>query len=221
VSTRELEPRRPIAVGQTGEDLLRTTGPVQYAEGETDEAWRALCGALSVLLDPIAEMVRDDEEGNPGWTALASPRRCMPAWLHVLAQWAGIRRWDALSEADLRELIGPRAPGVWRGTRAAMIAAVRRFFPPGFEAERWLWFQERADGDPYKLRVFTYTFVPGLDYDAVREALAAAKPALLYPFIYEVRRGQSYLMLERREGTYAQMRADYPDYAAVLSDEPI
>lgn len=124
----------PFDLGQTGADLYEATAPIAYADRENAWAWASLMYALSGLLDVVAEMVRDDGAGNPGWTALASPARCPEPWLRVLAQWAGIRRWDAMSADDLRELIGPRAPGLWRGTRAAMIDAARRFLPRPFDA---------------------------------------------------------------------------------------
>jgi hypothetical protein len=214
---RELEVSDPLHLGITGTDLYDATRPAAFAEPETGYAWRRFVGALSLLLDPVADVCRgfDDQER---WTQLADPRRCPPQWLRVLAQWAGIRRPDAMTEDELRELIGTGGPGFWRGTREAMIAAVRRFLPPG-TADQFLYFEERADGQAYHLRVFTYTFVDH-DEDQVRTALEAAKPAGLI-LDYQVRRGQNWWMLKQREGTWADVRDDYENWAAVLEDEPI
>lgn len=118
----------PLDLGITGVDLYEATQPAAYADADNDYAWRRFVGALSVLLDNVADVCRSFD-GEERWTQLASPSRCPPEWLPVLAQWAGVRRPDAMTEAELRELIGPTAPGMWRGTRAAMIAAVRRFLP--------------------------------------------------------------------------------------------
>lgn len=216
-------PTPPFDLGDTGRDLYAGTEPVAYADRELDWPWARFMAALSWILDPVAEMVRDDDAGNEGWTALGSPSRCPEPWLRVLAQWAGIRRWDAMSPEDLRELIGPRAPGMWRGTRAAMIAAARRFMPPD-AADNLLYFEERAaitgdeQIDAYQLRVFTYSFV---DHDPalVRAALEAAKPAGIN-LTYEVRTGQAYFMLRRRVENYAEMRQLYPNYDAVRRDQP-
>jgi hypothetical protein len=214
----------PFDLGQTGADLYEATAPIAYADRENAWAWATLMYALSELLDVVAEMVRDDAAGNPGWTALASPARCPEPWLRVLAQWAGIRRWDAMSAADLRELIGPRAPGLWRGTRAAMIAAARRFLPPGM-ADHYLYFEERARitgdeaVDAYHLRVFTYSFIDH-DPEQVRAALDAAKPAGLI-LTYEVRRGQSWAMLRQRGQTWAEVNESYASWHDVHLDEPI
>lgn len=210
-----------IGFRSTGEDLYEGTHPAAFADSETGGAWAKLCDALGELLDPIAEITRPDDGSEP-WIVLASPERCPTDWLRVLAQWAGIRRPDAMSEADLRELIGRGGPGMWRGTRQAMIAAARRFLPPG-TADHLLYFQERADfgagTDPaYCLRVFTYTFVDH-DPEEVRAALEAAKPAGII-LDYQIRRGQAWFMLRNRQPTWAAVNEAYSSWHEVLSDEP-
>jgi Phage tail protein (Tail_P2_I) len=208
----------PFDMGETGRDLYAATPTLARLDLDNDYAWAKYLAALSELLDVIAVMVRDDADGNLGWTALASPTRCPEPFLRVLAQWAGIRRWDAMSPDDLRELIGPRAPGLWRGTRDAMIAAARRFLPPG-TAQQYLYFEERADGDPYALRVFTYTFI---DHDPalVEAALQAAKPAGLQ-LTYQVRRGQNWDMLRTRTASWDDVNTTYESWDHVHHDEPI
>lgn len=210
-----------IGFRSTGEDLYEGTHPAAFADAETGGAWAKLCAALGELLDPIAEVTRPDDGSEP-WVVLASPERCPTEWLRVLAQWAGIRRPDAMSEADLRELIATGGPGMWRGTRQAMIAAVRRFLPPG-TADELLYFEERAvinaELDPaYCLRVFTYTFV---DHDPVlvRAALEAAKPAGIV-LDYQVRRGQAWFMLRNRRESWAEVNATYADWDEVRGDMP-
>ena len=97
-----------------------------------------------------------------------------------------------------------------------MLAAVRRFLPP--DSTDLLRFDERADGDPYKLRVFTYRFVDH-DPELVRAALEAAKPAGL-TLVYEVRDGQSYDQLNSDCMNYAAMKGTYRDYAEVYNSMP-
>lgn len=208
-----------IGFYSTGDDLYEGTYPAAFADEDNDNAWLAFCAALSELLDPIAEITRPDDDSD-AWVVLASPARCPTDWLPVLAQWAGIRRPDVMSEADLRTLIAEGGPGFHRGTRAAMIAAIRRYLPPG-TPDAMITFDERADGNPYLLRVFTYTFVEH-DPELVRQALLAAKPAGLL-LDYQVRVGQTYSMLRERLdwGTYADMQAQFDTYYDVLHEEPI
>jgi hypothetical protein len=215
------EPPPRVGFRSTGEDLFEGTYPAAFADSETNGAWRKLCDSLGELLDPIAEVTRPDDGSEP-WVVLASPRRCPTDWLRVLAQWAGIRRPDVMSESDLRELIGNGGPGMWRGTRANMIAAARRFLPPG-TPDHLLYFEERADlgaghERAYGLRVFTYTFI---DHDPalVRAALEAAKPAGII-LDYQVRHGQAWFMLRNRRASWAEVNATYDSWREVHRDQP-
>jgi Phage tail protein (Tail_P2_I) len=205
----------PFDLGDTGRDLYAATEPVAFADPENAWAWAHYMAALSLALDVVSTMVRDDAEGNPGWTALASPARCPEPWLRVLAQWAGVRRWDAISPDDLRALIGPRAPGLWRGTQSAIREAVRRFIPENAD----ILFDERTGGDPYAIRVFTFDYYEH-DPEQVRSAIEAALPAGL-TLIYEVRSGQTYGMVRARHETYADVRAAYDTYADMRDARPI
>lgn len=200
----------------TGDDLYEGTYPAAFADADNDSAWLAFCAALAELLDPIAEITRPDDGSDP-WIVMASPWRCPTDWLPVLAQWAGIRRPDTMPETDLRALIAEGGPGFHRGTRAAMIAAIRRYMPPDMP-DSLITFDERADGNPYFLRVFTYDFVPH-DSDLVRQALEQAKPAGLV-LDYEVRVGQTWGMLKDEWDTWGDVLTGYPNWSAVLHAAP-
>lgn len=218
-----IPPEPPAEVEEiTGPQMFEHTRPVGYAEAETGNSWRRFMSALSYLLDPIAEVTRP-LDGSESWTNLASPRRVPRDWLIVLAQWAGVRPAVArsMTEEELRDLIAHGGPGFWRGTRSGIEAAVRRFLPEGTD-ERFLYIEEKADGDPYKLRIFTYASqTPPHVEEQIRDALLHAKPAGLYPFIYEVRVGQTWAMLRNRKATWAEVIADYADWWEVIHDEPL
>jgi hypothetical protein len=158
------------------------------------------------------------ETGEDAWMLLPEPYKCPADWLPVLAQWAGVRRPDSMSEQALRDLIGPHAPGMWRGTKAAMIAAVKRFYQEDTPSEA-IYFEERADGNPYLLRVFTYSTWEH-DPQLVQQALLHAKPAGLN-LQYEVREGQTYNMLFDRVATYDELFDMYATYDEVFADAPI
>ena len=80
------------------------------------------------------------------------------------------------------------------------------------------YFEERADGDPYKLRIFTYTY-DTLDEDAIRAELAVSIPAGLV-LEYEVRVGQTYHMLRDSVATYDEMKATFPTYDDAYNARP-
>lgn len=217
----DLDP--PFELGIVARDVYWAIRPLLAFERDTNYAWARLLSALCEPLDVIAEMVRDDAEGNPGWTALASPDRCPSAYLRVLAQWAGVRQFEGVPDADLRGMIGPRAPGWWAGTEAAMVAAVRRFFPADMAPSAVVFFQARADesvlGHPFLIRVFTYTYVPH-DPEKVRRALWLNKPAG-FLLEYEVQEGQAWFMLEERMASWGEVMESYASWETVLHDDPI
>ena len=122
-----------------------------------------------------------------------------------------------MPELDLRQLIGPHAPGVWRGTKGSIEAAVRRYIGPTGN----LYFEERADGDAYHLRIFTYTFdTPAEAAAMIRNELLGEIPAGLI-LDYEIRDGQTYGMALVKCQTYADLKAMYATYADVKDDAPI
>ena len=205
---------KPEDMGITGQELYDNTQPAQYAEQKTDYAWAKFLATLSELLDPIAVVTRP-RSGEEQWTVLGSPSRCPREWLPVLAQWAGVRRPDTMREEDLRILIGPHGPGMWRGTKQAMTASVARFLPEGAP----IYFEERADGDPYLFRVFIWTYSGG-DAEQIRSTLLHEKPAGL-TLEFDVRVGQTWGMLKQRKATWGDVMIDYPDWHEVKYDEPV
>lgn len=197
-----------------GQDLYDAVEPLTYADESLGWPLANFLSSLGLMLDEEARLVRTDDDGNDGWSAFADPQRCPANYLYTLAQWAGVRYPRRTSVDDLRALIGPRAPGLWRGTKAALIASVQRYLTPGGA----LYFEERADGDAYKLRIYTYTY-DTVDETAIRNELAAGVPAGLV-LDYEVREGQTYAMLRDSVDTYADLKATYATYADVKSALP-
>jgi hypothetical protein len=197
-----------------GQDLYDAVEPLTFADESLGWPLANFLSSLGLMLDEEARLVRADDDGNDGWSAFADPQRCPVNYLYTLAQWAGVRYPRRMSVDDLRALIGPHAPGVWRGTKAAILAAVRRYLAPGGT----LYFEERADGDAYKLRIFTYT-TSTLDEAAIETELMGAIPAGLI-LDYQLRSGQSYADLVASGLTYLQVRTKYATYHTMSTDVP-
>jgi hypothetical protein len=204
----------PPEMGNTGREMFDNTRAAAYADADNDFAWAKFLSSLSFLLDPVADVTRP-ADGSERWTTLASPSRVPAQWLPVLAQWAGVRRPETMTDDELRDLIGPTAPGMWRGTRAGILAAVRRFLPEG----AYLYWEEFADGDPYKFRVFTFNTDPATEA-LIRDALAHEKPAGLFPFEYEVRVGQTWRMHLDCGYTWWQTLDCFESWYDVLTQPP-
>jgi hypothetical protein len=199
---------------EVGQDLYDAVEPLTWADESVGWPLAIYLDCCATILDEIATLVRTDDDGNDGWSAFADPVRCPASFLFTLAQWAGVRYPRRMAEADLRALIGPHGPGMWRGTKAAILAAVERYLSPGGQ----LYFEERADGDAYKLRIFTYTY-DTLDEASIRRELLAVVPAGLI-LDFEVRDGQTYGMVRDSGQTYAEVLAKYGTYDVLLNSLP-
>lgn len=198
----------PIAT-TVGADLYAALEPLAYADASLGWPLANYVSAIGLILEDAAVLVRTDDAGNDGWSAFADPDRCPDDYLYTLAQWAGVRYPRRMSLTDLRDLIGPHAPGVWRGTKAAILASVRRWLEPG----GLLYFEERADGDAYKLRIFTYTF-DTLNQEAIEVELLNVVPAGLI-VNYEVREGPTWAQLKASDGTWGAVNANYATWRDV------
>lgn len=197
-----------------GQDHFDAVGPLTWADSGLGWPLAIYLDAVGLILEEIAVLVREDDAGNGGWSAFTDPYRCPVDFLFTLAQWSGVSYPRRMSEAALRDLIGPHAPGLWRGTRDAILAGVRRYLTDvGI-----LYFEERADGDAYHIRIFTYNFDTA-DEAAIRHELYNLIPAGLI-VDYEVRQGQTYAMNLEKHATYADVKAAYVDYAAMVADTP-
>jgi hypothetical protein len=202
-------------MGTTAAEIYSNMLPAQYAEEETDYALARFLDALSHLLDPVADVTRPP----PAWDKLASPYRCPPQWLPVLAQWAGVSRADAYTndQDGLRDLLATGGPAFWRGTRKYFIAQVRRWYAPDWQTDPPLFFQERADGDPYRLRMFIYRWVELTDEVALRRRLWEIKPAGLQPIEFEIRDGQIWWQARNCGHTYWQIHAAFANWHDFLN----
>jgi len=204
----------PPLTTQVGGNLYDALAPLAYDDEQLQWPLALYVDALGTILEETAQLVRVDDEGNDGWSAFADPRRCPTAYLYTLAQWAGVRYPRRMTEPDLRDLIDGHAPGLWRGTKRAILAGIRRYLTPGAS----VYFEERADGDPYKLRIFTYT-QSTLSQSAIEHELTQQVPAGLVT-IYEVRVGQDYDMVNARVPNYTQVKSTWANYNAVKAAPP-
>jgi hypothetical protein len=199
---------------EVGQDLYDALEAMAWADAALGWPLAIYLDAIALILEETAQVVRTDDAGDDGWSAFADPERCPDSYLYTLAQWAGVRYPRRMSTDDLRALIGPHAPGLWRGTKTAILDAVQRYLTPGGA----VYFEERADGDPYHLRIFTYTY-DTLDQAAIEAELLQHVPAGLI-LDYEVREGQTYGMLRDTGDTYAAVKAAFATYADVKAAAP-
>ena len=192
-----------------GAELYDAVAPLTYADESLGWPLALYLSANGLMLEEVAALVRASDDGSDGWTAFADPARCPDSFLYTLGVWAGVRFPRRMTLSDLRDIIGPQAPGVWRGTKGAILSAVRRYLVEGST----IFFEERADGNAYHLRIFTYDSET-LNEDAIRDELLGAIPAGLV-VNYEVREGQTYDQLEAGVTSYDDMSSTWSSYDEV------
>jgi hypothetical protein len=201
----------PPTVSATAErmyDALRG-----YQQGDEDAGWPLLhlCEAAARTLARPAAALRYDDAGS-GWRRNLDPTRAPDWMLGWLAQFAGIPSLTGLSVAQQRALIRD-APGMRRGTTAAIIAAPKPYLTGGQRVR----LVERTP-TAYRFVVITYaTETP--DPDAAQAALAAQKPVGLI-MTYRIDAGWSIDEMETAEPDLDTLETDYTDLDALETHLP-
>lgn len=185
------------------EEAYEALGPI--AEADTSGQLREFVGALVDPLQEVEDLIRDDDEGRPGWSSILDVDRAPAKALPWLGQLVGVRPALLLDEASQRLRIRETA-GFQRGTRKAIAGAARQYLT-GTRAVRII----ERDTSPYHFRVHTYlTETP--DASDVEAALLAEKPAGLQ-MTYEVIVGASYQRLTESYATYNDLFLAFATYS--------
>lgn len=143
-----------------------------FQGGDEDSGWMLLhvCEGFARMLAKCTDALRADDIGS-GFRRMHDPDRAAAWALPYLAQKAGIGELPAgLTEQQQRDLIRS-APGLRRGTRAALIGAAQRYLT----GNKSVIVSER-DGDAYSLTVLTLT-AETPDPSATEAAIRSQKPA--------------------------------------------
>lgn len=200
----------PSAIAQ---EFYEQLGPWYLADLETPgQPLLDLCEAFIGGLQIIEDVIRDDDDGNIGWSIVLDPDRAPASWLPWLSQFAGLADHDhrSLSEADFREHIKEKHVQK-RGTPEAMIGAVQATLT-GTKA---VYLQER-NGSAYQLKVSTYT----TETPDAAKTLAAAKsqkPAGIVLTVAQIS-GGDYTTFASTHTNYNDVAATYISYAEIPID---
>jgi hypothetical protein len=171
---------RPVVSSLT-EDLYSALGWFTTEDEANDWALLKFCAAwVETLIDPVAELAGEGEDGTPAWSKLLDPDECPGAALPYLAQFVGVVITPEMSEAQIRAEI--TAPTGWvRGTDPVIRLTVQRTLTgedplviihsrtpePGHHYIRTLLSQTP---DPARTKALVRAAVPAweeLDYEAI------------------------------------------------------
>lgn len=105
--------------------LYDSLGSHRDDDGATNFALRRFCEAWCLPAQPLYDLVRERNDGTPGWGILFDVDRCPAACLPYLAQYVGVVITPEMSEEQIRNEI--REPTGWaRGREPAIRIAAQR-----------------------------------------------------------------------------------------------
>ena len=204
---------RPV-VSDTAERLYTALGPLP--QGDEAQGWPLLrfCG---VVTGPVAEVdgLASDTDTQVGWGPLLdvslAPTKALP-WL---GQFVGAVVPEGMPDADARTLI-EHAPGLKRGTPAAIVAATRLYL----SGSGLVTLTERVGGDAYAVDVAVFG-AQVTDLPALTAAVQATLPAGMLLTV-TVASGWTIADMEARyvAGTVADVEADFATIHLFESELP-
>jgi hypothetical protein len=193
-------------MGLVADELYEALG--HFRRKDTSGDLLVFCEAWAEPLERVYEIVRDREDGEPGWAILLSADECPVESLPYLAQFVGAVLTPDMDEAQMRAEL--REPSTWRrGRRAAVILAPK----PTLTGTK-------------KVIVRPATPEPGIHYirtlksetpdeERTRAKLRAALPAWEV-LDYEAFDGYTYSDLDAGFETYAAVDAEFDSYGEIL-----
>lgn len=166
---------------------------------------------LVQLVSEIETLIRDTDDGKPGWSSIVDLDRATTDGLSWLAQFVGVVARDGLSDSAQRSWIRAQA-GQSRGTLQSIIAAAQL----SLTGTKQVIVRERFGG-AYNLTIITRTSETPNSAQTLADILTQ-KPAGII-LTYTVLTGQDYQILFTNKATYQAVFTGYVTYEGVASDQ--
>lgn len=132
----------------------------------------------AAIVEPLADLVADADDGTPGWAAhLFDPDNEPAEWLPVTELFVGVNPLPAVDEAGRRLRI-KHVDGRYRGTPQAIKNAARQFLigPDGTRESATVYLNARVGGQATHFTVATLA-TETADLSLVQAAVAEQTPA--------------------------------------------
>jgi Phage tail protein (Tail_P2_I) len=146
----ELPPVLPFEVTDWGLRLYEALLPLGYDDEANGWALLVFCNAIGLMYERLHELISDEAAGV-GWSNLLDVDRCPVEQLPHLAQYVGVRMPTELATEEQRRGLIRDHPNFIRGTKAALIAAVRQTLT----GNRQVTVTERYQGNAHQVLVTT------------------------------------------------------------------
>lgn len=179
-----------------------------FTDQDESLGWPLLtyCEALvGQSLQPLEDLIRDTDDGKPGWYSIVDLDDISSDGLAYLAQFVGATLIAGLDDATQRDRIR-NVSGRARGRPETIAAAAAQYLTGTKRVDVF----ERDTGDAYKIRVRTFASETP-DSTKVQNAIMAEKPAGLI-LTYQLAGGMTYTELAAAYTTYDNMKTSVGTY---------
>jgi len=129
-------------------DLYEELAPLAIEDKENGFALARYCASIGIMIQDIIDLSR----APSAWADLVDPDLCPPEALGWLAQTVGIRLPQQITAGEARAIIKDQV-NFRRGTPRGIKEAIGRLLT----GTKHVGIIERADGDPYKVAITTWT----------------------------------------------------------------
>lgn len=190
-------------MSRTGQRLYDALEPITGPDEKNGWPLAHFCNGYAAMLDDVAQVVSDTDDGVPGWAWLFDIDNAPAEWLPYLEWFAGVVPYPALDDAARRTRL-KETDGRRRGTVPGIKGAARQFLAGGQFV-----FVIQRDSGPYHYTVVTrlvetpfdplagvsWDQAPGVTWDSLAAGVtwdqaaagAAVAPARLWEALEEQR----------------------------------
>lgn len=203
-----------------GDEMYSDAMPLVDIFGDKDEhLWIYLHG-LAAMLQPIEDICKDGDNGEPGWSQIFDLNRAKTSWLPWVGQLNGyqvpakpasqtLAQYDAIQR---QRIFTKRADT--KGTTARLVDDIKDHLNPPAR----VLVSERYGGDAAQIRVWVYTSDIKTSQAEVQKAALSAKFAGLIMTFSVLPGTASYNGLLAANATYQAVKTTFTDYTHVLTD---
>jgi hypothetical protein len=205
-------------LSRVAERLYDAIAPLVTTDEDEGYAAAIYAQGYAKLLDPVSDLVSDDEDGVPGWANhLFAPDTEPSDWLPVTEAYVGVVPYPAVDDAGRRLRI-KQTDGRYRGTRAAIKGAARQFLvgPDGTPESATVFLTARLGGVATSYAVATLD-AETPDPDLVEAALLEQKPAG-FNMTYAAVTGGDWTSVTTTHVDWAEVLTDFATWSDVRND---
>jgi hypothetical protein len=195
-----------VELTDTGERLYGALEPLAIKDEENGFVLAKLCAGLAAMVDPIAEVVRDQEDETPGWAILFQIATKAPVrWLEWVAQFVGVKLTGAPSVEVERSWIETPI-GFQRCSEAALRAAVQATLT----GTKTIYVQRFYNKEAFQVHVTVLT--AECASEEITEHAALSQIPAWENLTFRVVEGGTYGILAASHATYELMEAAHTSY---------